>query len=79
MKLGCGDEGGGFGAGEAERAVIVVCALMRSLAGTASPLLMLQLSRVTLIALLRLFGQALLLQMIIDNDLIYMRQPIGQL
>ncbi len=36
IKLGCGDEGEGYGAGEAERAVVVVCALMHSLAGTAS-------------------------------------------
>jgi hypothetical protein len=35
MKVECGDEGGGCGAGEMEGAVFVVCALMRALAETA--------------------------------------------
>ena len=36
MRFEFGDEGGGCGAGEVEGSVVVVCALMRALAGTAS-------------------------------------------
>ena len=69
LRFGCGDEGGGCGAGGRE-GIEVVCALMGALAGKAGLPCMSRLKTATLIVLLLLF--ALLAVLLFHSKLIFL-------